>query len=621
MANKKSLISAARVAMEARDWEGVIQNCDAVLEAFPNDLPPAYYILKARALSRSGQTEQALQITEEAVSQDVPNVQLWLRWIAHTYRTRDWAEMVRRAEAMCQRFPQERRANLFGALGCFKAEDLQKARDFLAPLCGLHDTDEDLVLAALPLTHGDALAEDFRARWKSVAQQQGALAGLQHLRNLLLQDRKALSTGEGTLPKVFPWIANLVPGILAAGLNAALRKAASAQLDLPIDPDAFPKRPIIICAYMTEATPSPHMRFINGFAAALATFDAVEAVTILVTQELEPEYRRASTVDAGPFDKERYAGWRNDIEFIAGSYAAKVKIIAIEQDGPIFPQQQALAQAEQECPDMLFTILGILESPVVARVLAKKLPTIAIQSSMSNDIPDFADIVMAHGAREDLSAPGMERCRCYRIPVFPFERREDMDAAELGPPVDIRIVSALSGGRLNAVVRHGLPDRLFMTDFLQKNPHVGWTLIGSADVDHSRALLAEGPGDGLAGRLSVCGFVSDIRAAFAHCAVYVQPSSNPGGAMGIAMALAEGVPIIAPHSCDAAIFLPKDQLVDDPQSVFDRLQELVGNPTARRELAETQMTYMQNNHTIHACAQDMSAFMRDAQASFRARMC
>ncbi len=614
--SKQELIIKAREAVQANDWTEALSRCNTISKTFPDHLPPAYFMMKFRALNNLGRVDEAKHVLNDAVSRGVPQANLWVLWIKDSVKIRDWPEVARRASLAVKQFPDNPLPALFEGIAWLMLGDISRAQ---TSLDSTHGEVTALVLKVLRTSHGDALAHDFEIRWRTVSDSQGIVAGTQHLRNLMLQGPEALTADEGTIPNIPPWVANLVLRTMPDVLGVELQKIADwpeVSNRTPIYPA---RRPMIVCAYMTEATPGPHMRFINGFAGALATLDEVEKVTILVTQECEPECVRAPVVDAGPWDAQREEDWHRDLAHVAGDYVHKINIVVVGKHGAVFPQEAALDLARTHDPDILFPIIGILESPVVAQILARNIPTIAIQSSMTNDVPKFADIVMAHGGGYNLDEPEFERCRSYRIPVYPFPRTGEKNPTIPQSSARLRIVTAMSGSRLNKLIRPNSPHRKEMAAFLRNNPDIDWLLLGAKDPEQCRAILGENEEDGLKTRVTIGGFVPDLRAAFETCDIYLQPSTNAGGAMGVAMALEEGLPIVAMRDCDAGNFLPLDSLIESDKDVVDKLQELVSDPEARTKLANIQRTHMHDHHSIKTCGQDMAALMKEAHTFFSGR--
>jgi hypothetical protein len=385
----------------------------------------------------------------------------------------------------------------------------------------------------------------------------------------------------------------------------------------PAPPSRFePRRILLMASYLATNETGPHMRLLNGVAGSLAMSPQVDELLLLLTEETGPEGPRRRDI---PIGREWLAYWRDDMAMLAGPAAAKIDIAFVPSDGPVHPQDHAIRLAADFGPDAMVALQGVYGSPVVERVIARTVPTVALQASIGNPEPPHADLVLGHGAREDFhDVPRPEIWRSYRIPLVVFPVRLPAERSALGLTTPLVVASAVGGGRLQQALEAEDAAWARRIAGAVRPDEVGWALIGFTEVEPAQALFAGLLPPGGEEAVSLLSYVEDLRAVLSHCDMFFHPAGLNGGAMGVAMAMEEGKPVIAPRACDAANFLDPSWLYDGLDAGFALLDRCLADHELRRKMATDQLAWFRSRHSLEAVSPDLARFLGEA-ASNRAR--
>jgi glycosyltransferase involved in cell wall biosynthesis len=139
--------------------------------------------------------------------------------------------------------------------------------------------------------------------------------------------------------------------------------------------------------------------------------------------------------------------------------------------------------------------------------------------------------------------------------------------------------------------------------FLLQNAEVAWLFVGVDQPELLAALTPPWQGLLAAKRIRYLPFRSDLRAVYEHCDIYVHPFSVVGGGMGIAMAIAEGIPALVGHNSDAASFIPNALLYQNQDDLLARLGYLVAAPQQRHKVAARQRGHIETHHSLAAVSE------------------
>lgn len=476
-----------------------------------------------------------------------------------------------------------------------------------------------------------APAKAFRARIDDPAMDVGVAA--QHLRNLFLaysngklfrqMDRipGLRGTSRPALAALAEYLdAHMLP--LLCGQKKDQKSLPAFTNSLPKSPDlpeteleapaGSPRRILIVLDYLPgNDWMGAHARQICSYAAALAGRADVTAVRVLITQETAPENPHLSNGEVGT---EQEKGWRATLNDMAGAAAAKVEFQTPHRSGPVRPHNEAMRLAMEFAPDAVLAFQGMYRSRLVAEAVARFVRRcIAIQFNQYNPEPPFADIVLAHSFQPDFNdKPTPEKWRNHPIPLVPFSRHTEVDTEDLCPDAETRIVTALSQGRLEkGLLADDATDLKRLVLFLQNHPKLAWIGIGMLDPDdlRSRAEAICPEMRDLGNRIICMSAVSDLRAIYRHCAAYVHLPGLHGGAMGVAMAIEEGIPALVRAGTDSANFIDRDLTYHDADTAFRRMEVLVTDPSFRRHLQRRQKDRLRKQHAIPATGRILRGFL------------
>ena len=225
---------------------------------------------------------------------------------------------------------------------------------------------------------------------------------------------------------------------------------------------------------------------------------------------------------------------------------------------------------------------------------------IALQFNARNAIDAYAHICLSQGDKP-IVATEDPRWRPHAIPLEVIERRDSLsrDAVRNGHD-GLLTVTALAGGRLESAIEAYDDGRIArIGDLFRRWPTLRWDFIAvvdSAKITARHRILHDLV---MADRIRLLGSQPDLRAYYQHADVYAHPPGMSGGAMGVAMAIAEGLPVIAHSGSDPCNFLPPDLVSHDFLEFMDLLDRLLRQPDLRDHWANVQAQHLrENNATI-----------------------
>lgn len=361
-----------------------------------------------------------------------------------------------------------------------------------------------------------------------------------------------------------------------------------------------------------------HARQVCTYAAALALDASVEAILVLATRESAPENPFIAFAEMGSGHE---ASWRAELEGLAGGPVPKVRFQTPGRAGPVRPYEESVAFALEFDPDVVFCHLGVFGSRLLPRLLGPRAAMIGVQMNQNNPEPPYADLVLAHGYSADFSAkPTPAKWRNHEVPIVPFPKQSAIDAGDLGPDSPLRIVTVLTLGRLEkGLMRNDAAGLRFIVAFLQEHAQAVWLLVAVEDPEaFADAIEPRVPPD-VAGRIRLLPVVPDLGAIYEHCHIYMHPPPLGGGNMGIAMAIAEGIPVLAAAGTDGANSLIPGQTYRDPRQAARMLRRLADEPELRLQRAAQQRRKIERRHSIPAASVAFHSFLTDALAAFEGR--
>ncbi len=411
-------------------------------------------------------------------------------------------------------------------------------------------------------------------------------------------------------------------------LNAVanrLRATIVERLTPPEEAREAPKEPptrFLFCLdYLPPSTRlCSHLHQVCCYATAMSSLPGAEAVLTMATGETMPEgipfLRQEAESNIAP-----EAGWRLALSRVAEpEVARKVHFFYSEAKGRVRPIEQAVDVALRFRPDVIIYFLGMLRSRLMPRLLRNVAPQVAIQFNVLNEEPTDCDLVLSQGAAIDFRVkPTPEIWASHAIPVLPLQSEGEAEAQPSLPRARFKIVTALSDGRIERVLteQDGLATRI--REFLEANPDVAWVFIG---VDQPARIL-ERRRDWWplidCERISLIGFAARLREVFAQCSIYVHLPGMGGGGMGIAMAIAEGLPALVEIGTDATNFVNGEAVYDNVDDAFSLIGSLMRRDDKRIALAKQQAQVLEGGHSIAAVRRDLETILPKAVSRFMQR--
>jgi|GEM_PF-1866880 len=361
-----------------------------------------------------------------------------------------------------------------------------------------------------------------------------------------------------------------------------------------------------------------HTRQVCTYALALALDPGVEAVCVLATQETAPENPFLAAAELGP---EHELGWRAEIEELAGGPVPKVRFVTPDRVGPVRPYARSVAAAKDFEPDIVFDHQGIFRARLLPLLLRPRAAMVAVQMNQVNPEPPYADLVLAHGYSAEFSAkPTPSKWRSHKVPLIPFPRESSVDPNDLGPPSPLRIVTVLTLGRLEqGLMRNEAAGLKFVIAFLEEHRQAVWLMVAVENPEAFASVIAPYLPADVADRIRLLPAVNDLRAIYQHCHIYMHLPSLGGGNMGMAMAVAEGVPVLAREGTDAANTLWPDEVYRGPGHGAQVLRRLAADPDIRAKRAARQHRKLTREHSPQAVSGDLQPLLAQALANFETR--
>jgi len=204
--------------------------------------------------------------------------------------------------------------------------------------------------------------------------------------------------------------------------------------------------------------------------------------------------------------------------------------------------------------------------------------------------------------------------RDHVIPIIPIPRRETMPRSEVRGSERFLLVSALTYGRLErALVRDGAALMEAIAAFLAAHSEVGWLFVGIEDAEVLTRRDATWSPLIAAGRLRWRGYAADLRAIYQHCDIYAQLPGTGGGGMGIAMAIAEGLPAVLQAGQGTSAQIAPEHRYVGTDGLFACLAALILGG-GLRSIAATQLARMVAAHALPAAGEQLLAFVEEARA-------
>ncbi len=361
-----------------------------------------------------------------------------------------------------------------------------------------------------------------------------------------------------------------------------------------------------------------HTRQVCTYAAALALVPSVSEIVVLATQETAPENPFHAASELGP---DQLTGWREEIEDVAGGPVAKVRFETVDRFGPVRPYAASVAAVATFDPEVVFAFQGIFRSRLLPVILRPRATVIAVQMTEVNPEPDFADLVLAHGHQHDFADwPTPAKWRNHAVPLVPFPKVGSLDPTRLGPASPLRVVTVLTLGRLEkGLMRDDAAALRLVIEFLEEHPTAVWLMVAIEDPAAFAEEIAALVPEAVADRLRLLPVVPDLRALYEHCQLYVHLPPLGGGNMGIAMAVAEGLPVLAGEGTDGANTLLPDQVFSSSRQAANMLRRLAADPALRRQRATRQKEKIERRHSVEASAAALARFMAEALERRRTR--
>jgi hypothetical protein len=456
-------------------------------------------------------------------------------------------------------------------------------------------------LGAFEAIAGSLAREQFQRAVDDVAGYGEAVAA-QHLRNKLLAfagKRDRTHPHSTTWPRIAKIVKQL-DGALGAYFEPRL---------LPWRGGGERRRVLLLLDHLPPAGREwSQTRWICTYAAALARNPDVEAVRLLATQETAPEGPVGVSTE---LTWDHVMGWRDELEQIAGGPAPNVDLVTTDRLGPVRPYEDALRLATDFRPDIVLAYLGMFQSRLLPALLRPHAAICAVQLNRNHREPPYADLVLAHSLVTDFSdKPTPDKWRAHAIPLAPFPKQQTLDPLRLGPVSPMRVVTVLSRGRLEkSLMADDAAGLTLVVTFLEEFLDAVWLLVAIEDPAAFGARIAPLVPAAVAGRLRLLPVMPDLRAVYEHCHLYMHLPGMEGGGMGMAMAVAEGLPVIAAKGTDAANFLPPDHAYPQALSAAKMLRRWASSSEVRRRKARKQKMVLDNVHSLDAAGAAFSPLL------------
>ena len=365
-----------------------------------------------------------------------------------------------------------------------------------------------------------------------------------------------------------------------------------------------------------------HLHLVCCYAAALASMPGTESVLIMATGESAPPNL---VKDLHAYFEGDYAdAWRAALRSVASpEIYTKVMFYDGQTSEPVSPIAEAVDAAAQFEPDVIVYFQGLLRSLLMPEILKDVAPQVAVQFQVTHPEPEHCDLVLSllpdGGATDFRDKPTPRLWASHVVPILPLASENEGEPAPAIPEAAVRIVTALSHGRIEFVLLAHPSLAGQIAQFLEETPGAAWVFVGimSATALTDRyprwRELVE------AGRILLTGHTRRLREVFAGCDLYVHPPGFGGGAGGVAMAIAEGLPVVVEAGTDSANFVGDEGLFGNQEEAFGLVGALALDEAARRSLAARQAKALEAGHSIDATARRLRDLLPRAAQNFALR--
>ncbi len=453
---------------------------------------------------------------------------------------------------------------------------------------------------------------------------------LQQIRNTVL----AISAGVAPLR-------SLPPQGFGEPIGQALNEIEGQLLTLlarhrlrPIgSPSEEPRRVMILLGCLPNDTiRSSHLRQVCSYAAAIARHKEIESVAIVTSLEtliegpdwqflgLTPDLCRV--VGLSPPTTSWISRWGSAVGELAGTEVSrKICVFSPARTEGVYSYSATLHEIMQFSPDVAIMFLGILSTRLLPELLYPHFPIISVQFNVHNPEPRLSDLVLSFGDSDEFQKRSRPDIWHTQLPpVLPFPKHSNLARSRVRGNEDVLIVSALSYGRLEyALMLNSGAFAQGVAAFLSTNPRVGWLFVG---VDRPESLNSLTPAWRTLeedNRVRYLAFAHDLRAIYEHCDIYVHPPCIGSGGMGIAMAIAEGIPALVEQNSDAAAFIARELAYRNQEDLFERMAALIVRPGDRAKIAAVERRDLEFRHSLAAVSDYLYPFLGDARSRFTHR--
>ena len=382
-----------------------------------------------------------------------------------------------------------------------------------------------------------------------------------------------------------------------------------------------PKKFLFVISYLHgNTTSSSHIRQVASYTTGIARLSEDYQVMLLITHEnsLNGKYisYRQVTEEYLQVHQEVFKELGDDVlnKNLFINYG-----VNIEEDNYF---DDIYSKITKFNPNVVLCWGGTLQSTVFSRYFFENYPTVLIQFQSSNSVNDLFDIYLSQGYVQSFEGrKNPEKWRNHKIPMLVFEKRKTYLKHEVKKSDDeITIVTTLGGGRIEKIINTYNKNTIDnLVSLLNDYSNTRWVFIGVKDLkilflkdSRFKELYQKEKIDNIA-------YENDLRAFYEHCDIYIHLPNFTGGATGVALAIAENIPVVAYKGTDACNFLDKSVVFDNLKSYFDFVKKLIGNKDLRIQKATEAKEKMLKENSTESCARGVILHCKDAVMSFMKR--
>ena len=160
-----------------------------------------------------------------------------------------------------------------------------------------------------------------------------------------------------------------------------------------------------------------------------------------------------------------------------------------------------------------------------------------------------------------------------------------------------------------------------MLKILEDYENLRWIFVGASNLDFLFNKDDRFKTIYLQGKIDFIPFENDLRALYEHCDIYVHLPLFFGGGMGVALAVAEKLPVIIFGQSDACNFISNEMIFEkEAYSLgFLKLRELIENQDLRSEIGSNLEKNLREKHSPEYCAEELLLYCTEASALFKKR--